>query len=143
MEFSDTKRFLALDLGDKRTGVAVSDALQLTAQGLVSIKGTVRVNWLDELDLLFKQYDVGAIVLGFPRNMNGSVGEKGEKAKRVAQMLQTRYQIPVHLWDERLSTSAVERTLLEADMSRNKRKKVIDKMAASWILQGFLDAQRR
>ena len=137
------KRIMALDLGERRIGVAVSDPLQLTAQGVATIRGLASAKWLDELTPLVEQYEVGAFVVGLPRHMSGDIGEKGEQAEEVARLLRERFGQPVHLWDERLSTSAVERTLLTADLSRRKRKQVIDKLAASWFLQGFLDAQRR
>ncbi|SHE77956.1 putative holliday junction resolvase [Seinonella peptonophila] len=139
----ELQRVICLDLGEKRTGVAISDELGWTAQGLQVIKGYSDEKWLLELDRLVSVYQATTFVVGLPRNMDGSIGEAGNRAKQIAQKIEQRYHLPVHLWDERLSTAAVERTLLEADTSRKGRKKVIDKMAASWVLQGFLDAQRR
>ncbi|WP_093228708.1 Holliday junction resolvase RuvX [Thermoflavimicrobium dichotomicum] len=132
---------MGLDLGERRVGVAVSDELGWTAQGIAVIHRDDSSSWLDQLDELVHQYQIKAIVIGLPRNMDGSIGPRGEACKQMAEVLQNRYHLPVHLWDERLSTAAVERTLIEADVSRKKRKKVIDQMAASWILQGYLDAQ--
>jgi putative Holliday junction resolvase len=137
-----TDRILALDLGDRRIGIAVSDLLGLTAQGLEVIDKKQTPDWLHRLDTLIEQYEVKKIVIGFPRNMDGSIGPKGEASKKVAQLVEERYALPVSLWDERLSTAAAERSLIKADMSRKKRKKVVDQVAASWILQGYLDANR-
>jgi putative Holliday junction resolvase len=137
------ERILALDLGDRRIGIAVSDLLGLTAQGLEVIDKKQTPDWLHRLDTLIQQYEVGKIVIGYPRNMNGSVGSKGEASKKVAEMLKERYALPVDLWDERLSTAAAQRSLIKADVSRKKRKQVVDQVAASWILQGYLDANRR
>ena len=90
---------------------------------------------------IIKEYEVSKIVLGFPKNMNGTVGPRGEASQDFAKYLEKKFKLPVFLWDERLTTMAAERVLLEADVSRSKRKKVIDKMAAVMILQGFLDRQ--
>lgn len=134
-------RVMGLDIGERRIGVAVSDSLGWTAQGVEVIdrNGT---DWMKRLDELVRKYNVRAFVVGLPRNMNGTLGPKGEACMELAKELEQRYSLPVHLWDERLSTVAAERTLIDADISRKKRKKVIDQMAASWILQGYLDAQR-
>lgn len=134
---------MGLDVGSKTIGVAISDALGWTAQGITTIK------W-DEKDFttadpaliaIFEQHDISEIVIGLPKHMNGSIGERGETSQVYANYLEEKYNIKTVLWDERLSTMAAERVLLEADVSRNKRKKVIDKMAAVMILQGYLDAQ--
>ena len=118
-----TDRILALDLGDRRIGIAVSDLLGLTAQGLEVIDKKQTPDWLHRLDTLIQQYEVRKIVIGFPRNMDGSIGPKGEASKTVAEILKERYALPVALWDERLSTVAAQRSLIKADMSRKKRKK--------------------
>lgn len=138
----DFPRVLGLDAGDRRIGVAVSDALGLTAQG-VKVIDRKSSNWLQELDQLVEQYQIKELVVGFPRNMNGTIGPRGELSQQLAEQLKKRYGYPVYLWDERLSTLAAERTLIDADLSRRKRKKVIDQLAATWILQGYLDAKRR
>ncbi len=132
---------MGLDLGSKRIGVAVSDELGWTAQGVTVIKRDQSSSWLSQLDDLMDQYQVAKLVVGLPRNMDGSIGARGIDCQEIAEELKRRYQLPVELWDERLSTTAVERTLIAADVSRKKRKTVIDQMAASWILQGYLDAQ--
>jgi putative holliday junction resolvase len=137
-------RVLGLDIGEKRIGVAVSDELGWTAQGVEIIRrSSGDDSWLERLGQLIESYQVDTIVVGFPRNMDGSIGQRGEACREIAEKIRQRFSLPVHLWDERLSTMAVERTLIEADISRKKRKKVVDQMAASWILQGYLDAQRR
>jgi putative Holliday junction resolvase len=138
---TNATRILGLDLGQRRVGVAISDELGWTAQGITVIQRDESSSWLSRLDELIHQYEIKAIVVGLPRNMDGSIGFRGEACKQTAKELEERYGLPVHLWDERLSTTAVERTLISADLSRKKRKKVIDQMAASWILQGYLDAQ--
>ncbi|WP_037464232.1 Holliday junction resolvase RuvX [Shimazuella kribbensis] len=135
-------RILALDLGERRIGIALSDLLGLTAQGLEVIDKKQTPDWLYRLDTLIQEYEVGKIVIGFPRNMDGSVGPKGEASKMVAVKLEERYALPVELWDERLSTAAAQKSLIKADVSRKKRKQVVDQVAAQWILQGYLDANR-
>lgn len=135
-------RIMGLDLGDKTIGVAISDPLGWTAQGIEVIRRDGDTDReLNRLRELVAEYGVELVVLGLPRNMNGTLGERGEKAKAFAGEIQKALSMPVELWDERLSTVAAERILLEADTSRAKRKKVIDKVAAAIILQGYLDAR--
>ncbi|RFU61487.1 Holliday junction resolvase RuvX [Bacillus sp. V59.32b] len=136
-------RTMGLDLGSKTIGVAVSDAMGWTAQGLETIKiDEVKKEFgLARLKEIIGEYEVSKIVLGFPKNMNGSIGPRAEASEAFAKVLEEKFRLPVQLWDERLTTMAAERVLLEADMSRSKRKKVIDKMAAVMILQGYLDSQ--
>lgn len=134
-------KIIGLDVGSKTIGVAVSDAFGWTAQGLTTI------NWneltIDSADAALKEiiaeHEIGKAVIGLPKNMNGTIGERGEASQRYAAHIEAIHGIPTALWDERLTTVAAERVLLEADMSRKKRKKVIDKMAAVMILQGYLD----
>lgn len=132
-------RIMGLDLGEKTIGVAMSDPLALTAQALVVIKRSKFE--MEELHQLIRDYQVEQIVLGYPRNMNGTLGERARLSEEFADKLQERFSLPVKLWDERLSTVGASRALLEADLSRAKRKKVIDKMAAVFILQGYLDSR--
>lgn len=134
-------RIMGLDFGERTIGVAVSDALQWTAQGIKTIRRSPRE--MDELDDLIKTYEVSEIVLGLPKNMNGTLGPRSELTAEFAEQLKETFNLPVRMWDERLSTVAAERSLLEGDVSRAKRKKVIDKMAAVFILQGYLDRQRQ
>ncbi|USG64050.1 Holliday junction resolvase RuvX [Brevibacillus ruminantium] len=137
------KRMMGLDVGDKTIGVAVSDELGWTAQGVETIKRQSREKDFARLAELVAHYDVGEVVVGLPKNMNGTIGPRGEICQTFARMLEEQMSLPVHLWDERLTTMAAERMLISADVSRQKRKKVIDKMAAVLILQGYLDAQSR
>lgn len=135
-------RILGLDLGTKTLGVAISDEMGWTAQGIETIKideagGDFGLSRLSEI---VSQYGTDKIVLGFPKNMNGTVGPRGEASQSFAKVLENTYNVPVVLWDERLSTMATEKMLISADVSRQKRKKVIDKMAAVMILQGYLDS---
>lgn|SRR5690625_1094247 len=134
-------RILGLDVGSKTIGVAISDALKVTAQGLTTIIWTEHdMSSADhKLQSLIEEYDVSEIVIGLPKHMNGSIGERGELSKIYANRLKNKFHLPVHLVDERLSTVAAERTLLEADVSRKKRRQVIDKMAAVMILQSYLN----
>ena len=132
-------RIMGLDLGDKTIGVAISDELGWTAQGLTIIQRKSEESDLAQLKELVRAYDVSEIVVGLPRNMDGSIGARGEICKAFADVLRENLNLQVHLWDERLTTVAAQRTLLEADTSRKKRKKVVDKIAAGFILQGYLD----
>ncbi|AQQ52934.1 Holliday junction resolvase RuvX [Planococcus lenghuensis] len=137
-------RTMGLDVGSKTVGVAVSDALGWTAQGIE----TVKINeakeefGLERIGELIRQYEVTTVVVGFPKNMNNTVGPRGEASQKFAALLEEAHGIPTVLWDERLSTMAAERMLISADVSRKKRKKVIDKMAAVMILQGYLDSKK-
>lgn len=136
-------RIIGLDVGSKTIGVAVSDAMGWTAQG----KDTLRINeenedfGIDQLIKIIDEYDVDTVIIGLPKNMNNSIGPRGEASIQFKDLLQQeRPELKMVMWDERLSTVGAERTLLEADVSRKKRKKVIDKMAAVFILQGYLDS---
>jgi putative Holliday junction resolvase len=136
-------KILGLDVGTKTIGVAVSDELGWTAQGVETIKR--EENDLDKaferLEELIAEYHIAKIVVGLPKNMNGTIGPSGEACQQFAKELSQRTGLKVEMWDERLSTVAAERMLVSADVSRKKRKKVIDKMAAVMILQGYLDRQ--
>jgi putative Holliday junction resolvase len=134
---------MGLDVGSKTVGVALSDALGWTAQGLKTILINEEANefGFDEIGELIKEHEVTKVVVGFPKNMNGTIGPRGEASQVFAKELEKRFGVATILWDERLTTMAAERVLLEADMSRKKRKKVIDKMAAVMILQGYLNSQ--
>ncbi|WP_099352170.1 Holliday junction resolvase RuvX [Fredinandcohnia onubensis] len=136
-------RILGLDVGSKTVGVAVSDEMGWTAQGIETIKiNEERQQFgLERLGEIIKEYEVESVVIGLPKNMNGTIGPRGEASQYYADMVQEKFGLPVELWDERLSTVAAERVLLSADVSRKKRKQVIDKMAAVMILQGYLDSK--
>ena len=133
-------RCLSLDIGDKTIGIAVSDPLGLTAQGIKTIRRTSNKNDIDELGDLISTYEVDTLVIGLPKNMNGTEGERCELVRKFASKVQAVYpDVKQIFWDERLSTVAAEKSLIAADVSRKKRRKVIDKMAAVYILQGYLD----
>lgn len=136
-------RALGLDYGDKTIGVAVSDELGWTAQGVETIRRQSGEKDMARLRELIEQYQVGVIVVGLPKNMNGTIGPRGELCQKFADKLAREFSLQVKLWDERLTTMAAEKMLISADVSREKRKKVIDKMAAVLILQGYLDANSR
>ena len=136
-------RVMGLDVGSKTVGVAISDALGWTAQGIETIRideanGDFGIHRISEL---VKSYDVSSFVVGLPKNMNNTIGPRGEASEQYATLLRETFSLPVTLWDERLTTMAAERMLIQADVSRKKRKTVIDKMAAVMILQGYLDRQ--
>ena len=137
-------RILGLDYGTKTTGVAVCDPLGLTAQGLEIIRRTDEFNLkttINRIEELCKDYQVEKIILGFPKNMNNTVGPRGEMTLVFKKKLEKVLHIPIELWDERLTTVSAEQMLIEADVSRAKRKQVIDKIAAVLILQNYLDYQ--
>ncbi|MHA6485081.1 Holliday junction resolvase RuvX [Paenibacillus sp. strain BS8-2] len=136
-------RVMGLDYGDRNIGVAVSDAFRWTAQGLTVVERRRDGGEVDVLAGLVSEHEVSEIVVGLPKNMNGSIGPRGDISIAFAEQIGQKLGIPVHLWDERLTTVAAERTLLEADVSRRKRKQVIDKMAATLILQNFLDSKTK
>ncbi|MBM7701423.1 Holliday junction resolvase RuvX [Metabacillus iocasae] len=137
-------RVLGLDVGTKTIGVAVSDEMGWTAQGIETIKmpENQMKQSLPRLKELIDEYSVEKIVVGLPKNMNGTIGPRGEACLQFAELLKKGFNIETIMWDERLSTMAAERVLLSADVSRKKRKKVIDKMAAVMILQGYLDSKQ-
>jgi putative Holliday junction resolvase len=134
-------RILGLDYGDRRIGVALSDAFGWTAQGLETIERKREGDEFRRVEALVKEHDVEAIVVGLPKNMNGTIGPRGEICMAFAEELKQKLSMPVHLWDERLTTVAATRTLLEADVSRRKRKLVVDKLAAALLLQNYLDSR--
>lgn len=136
-------RFLGLDIGSKRIGLALSDELGITAQGLPTLNRTTSGNDIRKLLEIVSQHKVEKIVIGLPKNMNGTLGKSAEQVLTFIQEMKVKTAIPVDLWDERLSTIAVTRTLISANVSRRRRKEVVDKLAAVYILQGFLDSQKR
>lgn len=136
-------RIMGLDVGERTIGVAVSDALGWTAQGVETIRRQSLSHDMARIVALIEQYEVTEIVVGLPKNMNGTIGPSGEACQAFAAALAEHTSLPVHLWDERLTTMAAEKMLISADVSRGKRKQVIDKLAAVMILQGYLDANKR
>ena len=138
------QRILAFDVGHKRIGVAVSDALGITAQGVETVtrKSNKKLRQtLARIEALIEEYAVSKVVLGLPKNMNNTLGERVEKTLAFKEMLERRTNLPVVMWDERLTTNAAEQILIESGVRRENRKSVIDKIAAVLILQGYLDLQ--
>lgn len=134
---------MGLDYGDKRIGVAISDAFGWTAQGVEVIERKKEGDYLERIRELVREQEVDSIVVGLPKNMNGTIGPRGEICMAFAEELRQTLSMPVHLWDERLTTVSAQRTLLEADVSRRKRKQVVDKMAAAILLQNYLDSRQK
>ena len=134
-------RIMALDVGSRTIGVACSDALYITAQGIETIRRTSYEKDFQRIAELIREYEVDTIVVGMPKNMNGTKGERAEKTEAFVEKMQEVISTPVVFWDERLSTVMAEKSLIAADVSRKKRKEVIDKMAAVVILQGYLDSR--
>ena len=138
---------IGLDVGDRRIGVAASDGLGWTAQGLPTIERRKPDEDLDRIIGLIRERGASTLVVGLPRNMDGSLGFQGEKVRSFVEgllqrMRETGFAAPeVAYWDERLTTAAANRTLLEADVSRKKRKGAVDKLAAVFILQGYMDRE--
>ncbi|NEZ45972.1 Holliday junction resolvase RuvX [Clostridium niameyense] len=133
-------RILGLDIGDRTIGVAISDPLGFTAQGVTTIKRTSEERDIEELKKICEEYKVDTIVSGLPKNMNGTLGPQSEKVISFCDLIKSHIDIPIKMWDERLTTVAATRAMLEADLSRAKRKKIVDKVAATYILQGYLDS---
>ena len=135
---------MGLDYGSKTIGVAVSDPMGLTAKGLEIIRreeeNKLRKS-LRRIEELVKEYQVEEIVLGFPKNMNNTIGERAQKSLQLKETLERRLGLPVIMWDERLTTVEADRTLIEAGVRRENRKKYVDMIAAVFILQGYLDAK--
>ena len=133
-------RVLGLDVGDRTIGVAISDPLGFTAQGITTIRRKGIENDIAQIVEICSQYNVETIVSGLPKNMNGTIGEQAEKVQSFCEVLKEAVNIEIKFWDERLTTVAAHRVMLEADMSRKKRKSIVDKIAATYILQGYLDS---
>jgi putative pre-16S rRNA nuclease len=135
-------RLLGLDLGEKTIGIALTDTLLTVATPMETLKRGKFTTDADKLAAIIEKQNVGGIVVGLPLNMDGSDGPSAQSARAFARNFAARSQIPILLWDERLSTAAVTRTLIDADTSRRRRAEVVDKMAAAYILQGVLDRLR-
>lgn len=133
-------RILGLDVGDKTIGVALSDPLGFTAQGITTIRRKTEGIDIQELKKICEEYGVEKIVSGLPKNMNGTLGPQSEKVVDFCNKLKEALNLDIIMWDERLTTVAAHRVMLEADLSRSKRKKLVDKIAATYILQGYLDS---
>ena len=134
-------RAMSLDVGTKTIGIATSDLMWMIANGVETIRRTSVERDFTRIGELIKEHDVSTLVVGYPKNMNGSIGERAQICEAFAEELRNRFPAcKVVLWDERLSTVAAEKVLVDADMRRNKRKKIIDMMAAVVILQNYLDS---
>ncbi|KGO14388.1 Holliday junction resolvase RuvX [Clostridium botulinum] len=133
-------RILGLDIGDRTIGIAISDPLGFTAQGITTIRRKSEAYDLEEIKKICDKYEVDTIVSGLPKNMNGTLGPQSQKVLEVCDLIKEHLNIEIKMWDERLTTVAATRAMLEADLSRSKRKKIVDKVAATYILQGYLDS---
>jgi putative Holliday junction resolvase len=142
---SDKKpmRIMGLDIGSHTIGVAISDELGMTAQGLKTIKRKSMEEDLKEISLIIAQFKIDKIVVGLPINMDGTIGKQAEMVSQWVKIIKEKISLPIETWDERLSTVEASKVLLDVDLSRKKRKGVIDKLAAVLILQGFLNQSRK
>ncbi len=137
-----TGRLLGLDVGSRRIGIAVSDPLGITAQGLETLERRNKRLDLQFLEQLIQKYEVHEIVVGLPLRMSGAEGAQSEKMLVFADDLRKRFGLPVHLWDERLTSAEANRLLRETELSIGKRAKAVDRMAAVLILQSFMESKR-
>ena len=135
------ERILALDVGARRIGLAISDPLGITAQGLETLQRTSKRADLEYLEAIILKNDVREIVVGHPLRLSGSASAQTAKVEEFAEQLRQRFQLPVHLWDERLTSAQAQRVLRESGISIHKRGQAVDRMAAVLILQSFLDSQ--
>jgi putative Holliday junction resolvase len=136
-------RVLGLDVGSRRIGIAVSDPLGITAQGLETLQRQNKRRDLAALEQVIREYAVREIVVGLPLRMSGAEGTQSNKMQVFAEELRKRFRLPVHLWDERLTSAEANRLLRETELSIEKRAKAVDRMAAVLILQGWMEARRR
>jgi putative holliday junction resolvase len=136
-------RVLGLDVGSRRIGIAVSDPLGVTAQGLETLQRKNKRHDFEQLGQIIRQYDVKELVVGLPLRMSGAEGTQAGKMQEFAEELRRRFQLPVHLWDERLTSAEANRLLRETDLSIAKRGKAVDRMAAVLILQGWMESRSR
>ena len=142
-EYTTTGRLLGLDVGSKRIGVAVSDALGITAQGLLTLQRKNKRTDFARLERFIRDYQVAEIVVGYPLHMrSGGQTAGSERMEAFAEELRQRFRLPVHLWDERLTTAEAQRVLRETEMSSRRRAQVVDQMAAVLILSSFLERRR-
>jgi putative Holliday junction resolvase len=134
-------RILGLDVGSKRIGLAISDPLGITAQGIETLQRQNKRLDFAQLERIIREYQVAEIVMGLPLRMSGAEGTQAEKMQAFAEEIRHRFRLPVHLWDERLSSAQANRLLRETDMSIKRRGQVVDQMAAVLILQSWMDAK--
>ena len=136
-------RILGIDLGEKRIGVAVSDPMGMTAQGVAVIKSTGASEDIEKIKEIADKYgEVSEIIIGLPKTLKGKIGIEAEKALKFKVLLEEKTSIPVKTWDERFTTKEAERTLILAGLRREKRKAVVDRTAAAYLLQGYLDSKK-
>ncbi len=138
---SENKRVLGLDVGSKTIGLAISDPLGITAQGLNTIRRQNKRADFEKLSRIVAEYQVAELVIGYPLQMSGSEGRQAEKMKHFAEQIRDRFRLPVHLWDERLSSAQANRLLRETEMSIKRRGEVVDRLAAVLILQSWMDSR--
>ncbi len=137
-----TARVLGLDVGSKRIGMAVSDPLGITAQGIETLHRQNKRRDLEALGGVIRRYEIVEIVVGYPLRMSGIGGIQSEKMQQFAELLRERFQLPVHLWDERLTSAEANRVLRSSEMSIKRRGEVVDKLAAMLILQSWMEARK-
>ena len=137
-----TGRVLGLDVGSKRIGIAISDLLGITAQGQETLQRQNKRLDFERLGKLIREHEIAEIVVGYPLRMSGAEGVQAERMQRFAEELRERFGLPVHLWDERLTSAEANRVLRETEMSIRRRGQVVDQMAAVLILQSWMDAGR-
>jgi putative Holliday junction resolvase len=135
-------RIMGLDIGSHTIGVAITDEMRITAQALKTIRRKSKEQDFEEIIRIIDQFKIGKIVVGLPKNMNGTLGKQAEMVFQWIKAIRERVDLPIVTWDERFSTVEASRVLLEADLSRKKRKKTIDKLAAVIILQGYIERDR-
>jgi putative Holliday junction resolvase len=138
-----TMRVMGLDIGSHTIGVAISDELKVTAQGLKTIRRKSMKEDLSEISNLISEFKIDKIVIGLPKNMDGTLGKQAKMVLQWIKKLRERINLPVVTWDERLTTMEASKVLLQADLSRKKRKRVIDKLSAILILQGYLNQEEK
>jgi putative Holliday junction resolvase len=141
-EASQEKRVLGLDVGSKTIGMAVSDPLGITAQGLTTYRRQNKRLDFEALSKIVQQYEVSEIVVGYPLRMSGAGGTQSEKMAIFAEELRKKFRIPVHLWDERLTSAEANRVLRDSEMSIQRRGEVVDRLAAVLILQSWMEARK-
>ena len=137
------ERILGFDVGDRTIGVAVSDLLQFTAQGITTIKRISNKEDYNAVEALINEYDAKKVVVGLPKNMNGTIGPQCEKTMKFAEKIKNKFKVEIIYIDERLTTMSAQRVLIEGDVRRENRKQFIDKVAATFILQQYLDSHRK
>jgi len=138
---SPLPRILGLDVGSKTIGMAVSDPLGITAQGLETLRRKSKRTDLEALRAVIQKYGVAEIVVGYPLHMSGNAGAQSQRMAEFAELLREQFRLPVHLWDERLTTAQANRVLREAELSIQQRRAAVDRMAAVLILQSFIEAR--